>query len=206
MRTPVGVLISGRGTNLQALIDAQEELGAYAITLVISNNPSAGGLARAEAAGIATAAIDHRPFGKDRESFEREIDKALRAANVEIVALAGFMRVLTPFFVRAWEGRLINIHPSLLPAFPGRDTHARALEAGVKLHGCTAHLVTDSVDDGPIIGQAAAPVLPGDTIATLDARVLQLEHTLYPACLAALARGDLEANSGGALFNAWFKR
>lgn len=183
------MLFSGRGSNLKALLDAQGALGAYEIVVAITNTPSAEGLAIAEAAGVETAVIDHKAFGKDREAFERELDTALRAHDVEIVALAGFMRVLTPFFVRAWAGRLINIHPSLLPAFPGRDTHARALAAGLKLHGCTVHLVTDTVDDGPIVGQAALAVSPEETAETLETRVLALEHTLYPRALAHFITG-----------------
>ena len=189
MSKRIGVLLSGRGSNLKALLEAQGALGAYEIVVAITNTPGAGGLAIAEAAGVETVVIDHRPFGKDREAFERELDAALRARDVEIVALAGFMRVLTPFFVRAWAGRLINIHPSLLPAFPGRDTHARALAARVKLHGCTVHLVTDTVDDGPIIGQAALAVSPADTAETLESSVLALEHTLYPRALAHFITG-----------------
>jgi len=181
----VGVLISGRGSNLQALLDARQD--AYEIALVISNVPGAGGLERARGAGVATRVIDHKPFGKDREAFEREVDAALRAHNIEIVALAGFMRVLTPFFVRAWARRLVNIHPSLLPKYPGVNTHTRALEAGDAEHGCTVHLVVEEVDSGEILGQARMPTLPGDTPETLAERVLTLEHDLYPRCLAALA-------------------
>jgi phosphoribosylglycinamide formyltransferase-1 len=195
----VGVLISGRGSNLQALLDQQEALAAYEIRLVISNIPDAPGLKRAERAGVPAITIPHQ--GRTRDAFERELDAALRG-EVELVALAGFMRVLTPFFVGAWAGRLVNIHPSLLPAFPGRDTHARALAAGVKLHGCTVHLVTEAVDQGPIIGQAAVPVLPDDTPASLDARVLEAEHVLYPRALAALAKGD-SALMQSPLLSAW---
>ncbi len=182
----VAVLISGRGSNLQALLNAEQD--AYEIALVISNIPDAGGLAIAREAGVEALTIDHKPFGKDREAFEREIDDALRARNIELVALAGFMRVLTPFFVRAWAGRLVNIHPSLLPKYPGTKTHQRALEAGDGEHGCTVHLVVDEVDAGQMIGQARMPILPGDTPETLAARLLALEHELYPRCLAALAR------------------
>ncbi|MBI1186248.1 MAG: phosphoribosylglycinamide formyltransferase [Alphaproteobacteria bacterium] len=200
----VGVLISGRGSNLQALIDAQPRLGAYQIALVISNIAGAGGLARAEAAGIKALVIEHRPYGKDRESFERAVNAALRSAGIDIVALAGFMRVLTPWFVAAWRDRIINIHPSLLPAFPGRDTHARALAAGVKLHGCTVHIVRDAVDDGPIIGQAAIPVTPQDTPETLAERLLPVEHALYPLCLAAFAGGDAPPAAFQPALNYWF--
>jgi len=182
MTKRTAVLISGRGSNLQALMDAHQD--AYAIVLVISNRPDAEGLARARAAGVEALVIDHKLFGGDREAFEREINAALRSRAIELVALAGFMRVLTPFFVRAWEGRLVNIHPSLLP---GTRTHARVLEAGDAEHGCTVHLVTEEVDAGEILGRAAMPVLPGDTVDTLAARVLELEHALYPRALAAFA-------------------
>lgn len=185
MRKRVGVLISGRGSNLQALLDARQD--AYEIVVVIANNPDAAGLERARAAGVEAFAIDHRPFGKNREAFEREVDAALRAHGVEIVALAGFMRVLTPFFVRAWAGRLVNIHPSLLPKFPGTDTHARALAAGEAKHGCTVHIVVEDVDAGPILGQAELDVHADDRPDTLAARVLQIEHTLYPIALAKFA-------------------
>ncbi len=185
-RKRVAVLISGRGSNLKALLDAEQD--AYEIVLVISNVPSAGGLDHARAAGIEAVAIDHKPFGKDREAFEREVDAALRARNIEIVALAGFMRVLTPFFVRAWAGRLVNIHPSLLPKYPGVNTHARALEAGDAEHGCTVHLVVDEVDSGEILGQARMPIRPDDTPETLAERLLALEHDLYPRALAEFAR------------------
>jgi formyltetrahydrofolate-dependent phosphoribosylglycinamide formyltransferase len=202
MRT--GVLISGRGTNLQALIDAQARLAAYEIALVISNVSEAPGLDRARSAGIETLTISHKPFGKDRAAFEREIDSALRGRRIEFLALAGFMRIFTPAFVQAWNNRMVNIHPALSPAFPGRDTHARALAAGVKLHGCTVHFVTENLDEGPIVGQAALPVLPDDTPESLEARVLQLEHTLYPQCLARIAAGgSFTSQAEGALFNAF---
>lgn len=185
-RRRVAVLISGRGSNLKALLDARQD--AYEIALVISNVPGAGGLAYARDAGIDALTIDHKRFGKDREAFEREVDAALRAHNIEIVALAGFMRVLTPFFVRQWKDRLVNIHPSLLPKYPGVNTHARALDAGDAEHGCTVHLVVEEVDAGRILGQARMPIHPGDTAETLARRVLTLEHDLYPRCLAQLAR------------------
>ena len=184
-RKRVAVLISGRGSNLKALLDAAQD--AYEIALVIANVPGAGGLDYARAAGVPALTIDHKPFGKDREAFERELDAALRAHDVGLVALAGFMRVLTPFFVRAWAGRLVNVHPSLLPKYPGVKTHQRALEAGDAEHGCTVHLVVEAVDSGAILGQARMPILPGDTPATLAERVLTLEHELYPRCLAELA-------------------
>ncbi|MEZ5995839.1 MAG: phosphoribosylglycinamide formyltransferase [Hyphomonadaceae bacterium] len=187
MRKRVAVLISGRGSNLQALLDAEQD--AYDIALVVSNKPEAAGLERARAAGVEALALDHRPYGKNREAFERDLDALLVQRKIEIVALAGFMRVLTPFFVRAWAGRLINIHPSLLPKYPGVDTHVRALAARESEHGCTVHLVVEDVDAGPILGQASLAVLPGDTPETLAARVLELEHALYPRCLTDLARG-----------------
>jgi formyltetrahydrofolate-dependent phosphoribosylglycinamide formyltransferase len=192
----VGILISGRGSNMQALIEAARDPDYPGeIALVLSNRPDAGGLAAAQAAGVATAVVDHRPFGADREAHERAIDAALRAAGVEFVALAGYMRVMTPWLVQAWAGRMINIHPSLLPAFPGLHTHARALEAGVKEHGCTVHLVTSGVDEGPIIGQAKVPLFPDDDEPSLASRVLIEEHGLYPRCLAELIRGTLVKTS-----------
>ena len=182
----VAVLISGRGSNLQALIDAKQD--AYKITLVVSNVPDVEGLERAHRAGVEALVIDHKRFGKDREAFEREIDAALRAHAIDIVALAGFMRVLTPFFVRAWAGRLVNIHPSLLPKYPGTKTHERALAAGDAEHGASVHLVVEEVDAGEILGQATLKIEPGDTPETLATRLLPLEHELYPRCLAKLAR------------------
>ena len=150
---------------------------------MLSNRPDAAGLDLARRAGIPATAIDHRAFGRDREAHEQAIDAALRGAGVECVCLAGYMRRLTPFLVQAWRGRMLNIHPSLLPAFPGLHTHERALQAGVKLHGCTVHLVTETIDEGPIIGQAAIAVAPGDTPETLAARVLHEEHLLYRLAL-----------------------
>jgi formyltetrahydrofolate-dependent phosphoribosylglycinamide formyltransferase len=187
-KVAVGVLISGRGSNMEALIDAARDPAYPArIALVLSNKADAGGLKIAREAGIPTAVIDHRPFGKDREAHERLVHQALTDAGVRIVALAGYMRVLTPWLVDAWAGRMINIHPSLLPAYPGLDTHGRALGDGVAEHGCTVHLVTAGVDEGPVLGQARVPVLPGDDEATLAARVLAAEHVLYPACLGQFA-------------------
>lgn len=186
MKKRVAVLISGRGSNLQALLDAEQD--AYEIVLVVSNNPGAAGLDRARDAGVEAIALDHRPYGKNREAFERDLDALLIQRNVQIVALAGFMRVLTAFFVRAWAGRLVNIHPSLLPKYPGVKTHERALEAGDSEHGCTVHLVVEEVDSGQILGQSKLTIQPGDTAEGLAARVLELEHQLYPVCLAQLAR------------------
>ena len=191
MRKRVGILISGRGSDAMALIRAAEAADYPAeIALVLSNRPEAPGLARAAEAGITTLAIDHKPYGKDREAHERAIDAALHEAGVEFVALAGYMRILTPFLVQAWSGRMINVHPALLPAFTGLHTHQRALEVGVKLHGCSVHWVTHGVDEGPLIGQAAVPVLPGDDEEKLAARVLAAEHQLYPLCLAAALTGE----------------
>ncbi len=188
-RVKTGVLISGRGSNLQALIDACAEPDFPAeIVLVISNQPEAAGLGRAARAGIAVETIAHRDFD-GREAFEQALTRTLEAAGVELVCLAGFMRVLTAGFVGHWRDRLINIHPSLLPAFPGLDTHERALAAGVKLHGCSVHYVREGVDAGPIIGQAAVPVLAGDTPDELAARVLEAEHRLFPLCLRLVAEG-----------------
>jgi phosphoribosylglycinamide formyltransferase-1 len=183
-RLKVGVLISGRGSNMQALIDACRGPKFPAeIALVLSNEAAAAGLARAQEAAIATRVIDHRGFAKDRAKFEEAMTAALEKAGVEFVCLAGFMRLLTATFADHWRDRLINIHPSLLPAFKGLDTHKRALEAGVRLHGCTVHFVRTAMDDGPIIVQAAVPVLAGDDEAKLAARVLAAEHRCYPLAL-----------------------
>jgi len=184
-RTRVGVLISGTGSNAMALIEAaRAEDYPAEIAVVIANRLDAPGLAKAEAAGVRAMAIDHKPFGKDREAHERAINAALTDAGVGFVALAGYMRVLTPYFVHSWAGRMINIHPSLLPAFPGLNPHRQALEAGVAEHGCTVHWVVEGVDSGETIGQAAVPVLPGDDEAALMRRTLAAEHELYPRCLA----------------------
>ena len=173
---------------MAALIDAARDPAYPAeIVLVLSNRPDAAGLATARAAGIQTETIDHRDFGRDRAAHEAAIDATLRAASIDILCLAGYLRLLTPLLVNAWEGRMLNIHPSLLPSFPGLDTHAKALAAGVKLHGCTVHLVTQEMDAGPILAQAAVPVLPHDTEEALAARVLRQEHRLYPTALAAFA-------------------
>ena len=194
----VGVLISGRGSNLKSLLDACAAPGFPAeITTVISNRPGAGGIEHARAAGVSAAVIDHTAY-ESREGFEAAVTAALEAAGVELVCLAGFMRVVSPGFVRHWQGRMINIHPSLLPLFPGLDTHARALAAGVKLHGCSVHYVNEEVDGGAIIGQAAVPVLPGDDAAALAARVLAAEHRLYPTCLRLLAEGKVALRDGKA--------
>ncbi|SFK28853.1 phosphoribosylglycinamide formyltransferase-1 [Falsiroseomonas stagni DSM 19981] len=189
-RVPTAVLISGRGSNMAALLDAAADPAYPArIALVLSNRADAGGLERARAAGIPTAVVESRAFKGDRAGFEVAMEAMLAEHGIELVALAGFMRVLTEGFVGRWQDRLVNIHPSLLPSFKGLDTHARALAAGVRLHGCTVHLVRHGVDEGPILAQAAVPVLAGDTEATLGARVLAEEHRIYPAALAWLAAG-----------------
>ncbi len=204
MRRRTAILISGRGSNMAALLAAARDPAYPAeIVLVLSNRPDAGGLATATAAGVPATTIDHRPFRGNRGSHEAAINAALAAAGVELVCLAGYMRLLTPVLVDAWHGRMLNIHPSLLPSFPGLNTHARALAAGVKLHGCTVHLVTQAMDEGPILGQAAVPVLPDDTEAALAARVLVQEHVIYPAALAAFAGAvpPRPASSAAALVN-----
>jgi len=183
-RLKLAILISGRGSNMEALVRAAKSPDYPAEpVLVLSNRPDAAGLAFAEAAGIRALAIDHKIYGKDREAFERDLDAALRAAGVEIIALAGFMRVLTNWFVSRWEGRMINIHPSLLPKYKGLDTHQRAIDAGDSEAGCTVHWVSAGVDEGEIIAQARVPILPGDTADTLAARTLPAEHKLYPEAL-----------------------
>lgn len=187
----VGVLISGRGTNLQALIDACADPDFPAtIALVISNVEDAYGLQRAEKAGIATQVIRHQSFDS-RADFDAAIDAALRKSRIELVCLAGFMRLLTADFVNGWQDRMINIHPSLLPAFKGLDTYQRALDAGVKIAGCTVHYVRVEMDDGPIIVQAAVPILPGDDSDRLAARILEKEHIAYPLALRLIAEGKV---------------
>lgn len=188
-RVRAAILISGRGSNMESLLQAAQAADYPARpVVVISNRPEAGGLARAAAHGIATEAVDHRSFA-GRPAFEAELDARLKAHAVELVCLAGFMRLLTASFVEAWRDRIINIHPSLLPAFPGLDTHERALSAGVRFAGCTVHVVRPETDSGPIIAQAAVPVMPGDDADILAARVLAAEHRLYPMALALFASG-----------------
>lgn len=190
MKIRVAILISGRGSNMQVLVEAANAQDFPAeIALVLSNNPDAAGLDFARAQGIATAVVDHRAFKKDRESFERAMNAELDQAGVELVCLAGFMRLLTPWFIDQWFNRLINIHPSLLPAFKGLNTHERALEAGVKLHGCTVHFVRPDMDVGPIIAQETVAVLDDDTPDTLGSRVLTVEHTIYPHALKQIVLG-----------------
>ncbi|HEY0439305.1 MAG TPA: phosphoribosylglycinamide formyltransferase [Xanthobacteraceae bacterium] len=191
-RKRVAVLISGRGSNMASLIEAARQPDYPAeIALVISNRPEALGLDRASAAGLATLVIDHTRFEKDREGFERALHKELTARRIEFVCLAGFMRLLTPWLVQRWEGRMINIHPALLPSFKGLDTHARALAAGVRIHGATVHFVVPEMDSGPIIVQGAVPVRPEDTAGTLSERVLAAEHRIFPLALRLLAEGRL---------------
>ena len=193
----VGVLISGRGSNLGALIAAQKD-APYRIALVISNIEGAEGLARAASAGISTRAIPHK--GKTREVFDAEMDAALRAAGVEIVCLAGFMRILSDGFVRSWEGKLINVHPSLLPAYKGTRVHERVLEAGEVQSGASVHFVVPELDAGPVIAQASVPVHPSDSPETLAARILEIEHTLYPAALRLVADDKVRLEKGLAVF------
>jgi phosphoribosylglycinamide formyltransferase-1 len=194
----IGVLISGRGSNLGALIDAQAQ-APYKITLVISNIENAGGLSRAQDAGIATLVIPHQ--AKSREDFDAELDAALRGAGVHIVCLAGFMRILSDGFVRGWEGRLVNIHPSLLPAYKGTQVHERVIAAGETSSGASVHFVVPELDAGPVIAQASVPVHPADTPEALAARVLAVEHTLYPAALRLLAEGKVKLEKGLAVFS-----
>lgn len=196
MKRRVAILVSGRGSNMAALVDAAGEPDFPAeIVGVISNRPGAGALAIAERAGIPTAVVDHKAF-PSRESFDAALDGALLALEPDIVCLAGFMRLLTDGFIARWEGRMLNIHPALLPSFKGLDTHARALAAGVRLHGCTVHLVTAEMDAGPIVAQTAVPVLDGDDEDALAARVLMAEHRLYPRALAMWARGEARLVDG----------
>jgi phosphoribosylglycinamide formyltransferase-1 len=190
-KTRTAILISGRGSNMQALVDAaQADDYPAEIVLIASNRPDAPGLEWANARGLPTLAIDHKRYAT-REAFEDALQKALEAAGTELVALAGFMRLMTPAFVERWRDRMINIHPSLLPSFKGLHTHERVLAAGVRITGCTVHFVRPEMDEGPIIGQAAVPVLSGDDPDTLAARVLAAEHRLYPAGLKLVASGRI---------------
>ena len=202
-RKRVAVLISGRGANMAALIAAAKKPGYPAeIALVLSNRPDAGGLRRASAEAIATVVVDHTAFGKDREAFERAVEAHLETQSIDIVCLAGFMRLFTPSFVLRWSSRMINIHPALLPSFKGLHTHEQALKAGVKIHGATVHFVVPEVDSGPIIAQAAVPVLDDDTPDALAARVLAAELRLYPLALGLVAGGKSSFASHGAARNA----
>ena len=201
-RKRVAILISGRGSNMVALIEAAKD-PAYPAEIAWCSPTSRRrrDCNAAAAANIATRVVDHRPFGKDREAFERALQGELQARTIELVCLAGFMRLLTPWFVRQWEGRLLNIHPALLPAFKGLDTHARALEAGVKEHGATVHFVVPEMDSGPIIAQGAVPVLAGDTETALAARVLEVEHRIYPQALRLVAEGRVRIADGRCLID-----
>ncbi len=189
----MAILLSGGGSNMLALVASMRADHPARACLVLSSDPHAGGLAKAAARGVAIAALDHRKFGDDRAAFEAGLMRRLEGSAPDIICLAGFMRVLTPGFVRRWQGRMLNIHPSLLPKYRGLHTHARVLAAGDAVHGCTVHEVTAELDGGPILGQARVPVLAGDTKASLAARVLRQEHRLYPAVLRRFATGDKAA-------------
>jgi phosphoribosylglycinamide formyltransferase-1 len=198
-RKRVAVLISGRGSNMAALIEAAKDKTYPAeIVAVISNRPDAGGLLVAQANGIATEVVDHAA-GKDRPAFERALQAVLEKNRIDIICLAGFMRLLTAGFVSRWQNRIINIHPALLPAFKGLDTHRRALEAGVRVHGATVHFVVPEMDSGPIVAQAAVSVRPGDTEEELAARVLKVEHQIYPLALKLVAEGRVRVENGRCL-------
>jgi phosphoribosylglycinamide formyltransferase-1 len=195
----VAILISGRGSNMDALIAAARAPDFPAeIALVLSNRPDAPGLAKAKAAGIAVAAVDHKIYA-GREEFERSLQLVLEAHRVNFICLAGFMRLFTPWFSNRWRGRMLNIHPALLPAYRGLHTHERALADGVKIHGCTVHFVVPEMDEGPIVAQAAVPVLDGDTAETLGARVLAQEHLIYPLALRLVACGSLRIDGNRVL-------
>jgi phosphoribosylglycinamide formyltransferase 1 len=199
-RRRVAILISGRGSNMVSLIEATRSPDFPAeIALVLSNRPDATGLGLAKEAGIATLAIDHKAY-PTRESFEQALDAALVAHDIAFICLAGFMRVLTDWFVERWAGRMVNIHPSLLPLFRGTHTHRRALEEGVLVHGCTVHFVVPELDAGPIIAQAAVPVVPGDTEESLAARILAQEHRLYPQALRMICDGSARLENGRVVF------
>ena len=190
MSKRVGIFVSGGGSNMRALVEDMVDDHPARPAVIVSNNETAGGIAWARSRGIATEVIDHRPFGEDRAAFESAISKALEPYALDIICLAGFMRVLTAGFVTPWQGKMLNIHPSLLPKYKGLRTHARALEAGDTEHGCSVHLVTPALDDGPILGQAHVPIYPDDTPDSLAARVLAKEHILYPSVLRRFAGGD----------------
>jgi len=201
-RKRVAVLISGRGSNMTALIEAAKAKDYPAeIALVVSNTPDAGGLATARAAGIATEVFDHTAYGKDRAAFERTLQAALEKHRIELVCLAGFMRLLTPWLVGRWQYRMLNIHPALLPAFKGLDTHKRALEARANVHGATVHFVVPEMDSGPIIVQGAVAVRADDTEETLAARVIKVEHQIYPQALKLVAEGRLTVGNGRCLID-----
>jgi phosphoribosylglycinamide formyltransferase-1 len=201
-RKRAAVLISGRGSNMAALIEAAKAKDYPAeIALVVSNKPDAGGLATARAEGITTEVVDHTAFGKDRAAFERALQTVLEKHRIELVCLAGFMRLLTPWLVGKWQNRMLNIHPALLPAFKGLDTHKRALEAGAKMHGATVHFVVPEMDAGPIIVQAAVAVRADDTEETLATRVIKVEHRIYPQALKLVAEGRVRVENGRCLID-----
>ena len=201
-RKRVAVLISGRGSNMAALIEAAKDKTFPAeIVLVTSNRPDAGGLATARTAGIATEIVDHKVFGKNRPAFERALQAALAKHRIDLICLAGFMRLLSAEFVSQWQDRLINIHPALLPSFKGLDTHKRALEAGAKIHGATVHFVVAEMDSGPIIAQGAVAVRDDDTEKTLGQRVLAVEHRIYPLALKLVAEGRVQVMDGRCLID-----
>jgi phosphoribosylglycinamide formyltransferase 1 len=196
-RRRVAILISGRGSNMAALVAAAQAADFPAeIALVLSNRPRAAGLDTARAAGVATAVVDHTGFGQDREAFDRALQGELETHRVDIVCLAGFMRLLSPWLVARWQGRMLNIHPALLPAFKGLDTHARARAAGVKVHGASVHFVVPEMDSGPLIAQGALGVREDDTAETLSARVLAIEHRIYPMALRLVAEGRVRVEDG----------
>jgi phosphoribosylglycinamide formyltransferase-1 len=199
-RKRVGILISGRGSNMASLIERAKQPGcAYEVACVISNRPDAKGLETAASQGIATAALDHKQLGS-REALDAAMHEALMAHGCDLVACAGFMRIMTGEFIAKWAGRMVNIHPSLLPLFKGVDTHERALEAGVRVHGCSVHFVSEELDAGAIIAQGVVPVLPGDDADRLAARVLSVEHKLYPAVLDVLAQDRISMRDGRTVF------
>jgi phosphoribosylglycinamide formyltransferase-1 len=201
-RKRVAVLISGRGSNMAALIEAAKDKTYPAeIALVVSNRADAAGLGLARAAGIATEIVDHAAFGKDRAGFDRALQDVLELHRIDLVCLAGFMRLLTPGFVGHWPERMLNIHPALLPAFKGLDTHKRALEAGAKIHGATVHFVVAELDSGPIVAQGAVTVRGDDSEATLAARVLAVEHRIYPLALSLVAQGRVRVVDGRCLID-----
>lgn len=184
-KTRIAVLISGSGTNMVSLVKAGQQADCpYEVVLVLSNIEGAAGLDKARELGVEAVALPHRPYGKDRQAHEQAVDEVLRQHDVKLVVLAGYMRILTPWLVQAWKGLMLNIHPSLLPLYPGLDTHARALAAGDAEAGCTVHIVTEGMDEGPILGQARVPILSGDTPDILAERVKAAEHTLYPQVVA----------------------
>jgi len=201
-RKRVAVLISGRGSNMAALIEAAKDKSYPAeIVLVVSNRPDAGGLLVAHAAGIASEVVDHTEFGKDRAGFERALQATLERQHIDLVCLAGFMRLLTADFVKKWQWRILNIHPALLPAFKGLDTHRRALEAGAKRHGATVHFVVPEMDSGPIIAQGAVSVHAADSEEALAIRVLRTEHRIYPLALKLVAEGRVQVVDGRCLID-----